>query len=408
MRHFSGSVESTVTALVIAPQPFFTPRGTPFSVYYRTLFMAEAGVKVDLLTYGRGLDVDIPNVRIIRIPRLAWLGDVPVGPSLVKLIMDIFLFFWAIALLLRNRYDFAHAHEEAIFFLVILKPIFRFKLVYDMHSSLPQQLSVFNFSRWRIFPAMFRRLELISLRNSDVVVTICPRLAEYAEERLSDKSRQLMIENTIFDSVRISDSGKFDDHNAASSIAKEYPPSHARNRQLVVYTGTLEVYQGIDFLLSAFRMVLRDCPDAYLIVVGGDVKQVEAYEERSRDHGISDACLFSGSVLPNQSRQISQKATIHVSPRVLGINTPTKVYEQMASGIPIVATDIDAHTQVLDDDIAFLAKPNADSIATSLISALSDGTESKRRAAAAQRRFHERYSREIYVSKICELVDRVS
>ena len=36
-------------ALVIAPQPFFTPRGTPFSVYYRTMVTAEQGVKVDLL-----------------------------------------------------------------------------------------------------------------------------------------------------------------------------------------------------------------------------------------------------------------------------------------------------------------------------------------------------------------------
>ena len=56
--------------LVVAPHPFFTPRGTPFSVYYRTLVLAEAGVVIDLLTYGPGQDVDIPGCRIIRIPRL--------------------------------------------------------------------------------------------------------------------------------------------------------------------------------------------------------------------------------------------------------------------------------------------------------------------------------------------------
>jgi hypothetical protein len=68
-------------ALVIAPQPFFSPRGTPFSVYYRTLVTAECGVHVDLLTYGQGEDIDIPAVRIIRIPRLGLLGPVKVGPS---------------------------------------------------------------------------------------------------------------------------------------------------------------------------------------------------------------------------------------------------------------------------------------------------------------------------------------
>ena len=55
-------------ALVIAPQPFFSPRGTPLSVYYRTLVTAEQGVEIDLLTYGEGQDVEIPGVNIIRIP----------------------------------------------------------------------------------------------------------------------------------------------------------------------------------------------------------------------------------------------------------------------------------------------------------------------------------------------------
>jgi len=58
-----------VRVLVVAPQPFFSPRGTPFSVYYRTLVTAELGARIDLLTYGEGDDVDIPGVRVIRIPR---------------------------------------------------------------------------------------------------------------------------------------------------------------------------------------------------------------------------------------------------------------------------------------------------------------------------------------------------
>ena len=40
--------------LVVAPQPFLTPRGTPLSVYYRTMVMAEHGATIDLLSYGEG------------------------------------------------------------------------------------------------------------------------------------------------------------------------------------------------------------------------------------------------------------------------------------------------------------------------------------------------------------------
>ena len=154
-------------ALIIAPQPFFSPRGTPFSVYYRTLVTSELGVKADLLTYGEGLDVDIPGVRIYRVPRFGILGDVKVGPSWVKLFLDIFIMVWTIALLFKRRYNFVHAHEESIFFCCLLKPIFRFKLVYDMHSSLPQQLTNFKFTHSKFLIWLFKTLENTSLRAAD-------------------------------------------------------------------------------------------------------------------------------------------------------------------------------------------------------------------------------------------------
>jgi len=70
--------------LVVAPQPFFTPRGTPFSVYYRTLVSSELGFEVDLLTYGQGEDIALPGVRLIRAPAFAWLGPVKTARLLPK------------------------------------------------------------------------------------------------------------------------------------------------------------------------------------------------------------------------------------------------------------------------------------------------------------------------------------
>ena len=142
-------MDRQLTALVISPQPFFSPRGTPYSVYYRTLITSELGVRIDLLTYGEGQDVDIPNVRIIRIPRLKFLGPIKIGPSFPKLVLDLLLIVWTIGLLVKNKYHFVHAHEEAVFFCRFLKPFFGFKLVYDMHSSLPQQLTNFKFTQSR-------------------------------------------------------------------------------------------------------------------------------------------------------------------------------------------------------------------------------------------------------------------
>ncbi|MFL5518029.1 MAG: glycosyltransferase, partial [Gemmatimonadales bacterium] len=180
-------------ALVVAPHPFFTPRGTPFSVYYRTLITAELGVDVDLLTYWEGEGVAIPGVRVIRIPWVPFTSHVRVGPSLKKLVLDLVMLVWTIGLLLRHRYDFVHAHEESVFWCSWLKPIFRFKLVYDMHSSLPQQLSNFEFTKSHLLIQAFERLEKAALRAATAVITICPDLATYVEPLVKDPSRHILI-----------------------------------------------------------------------------------------------------------------------------------------------------------------------------------------------------------------------
>ena len=46
-----------VNVLMIAPQPFFQPRGTPFSVLHRLRALTKLGHKIDLVTYPVGENV---------------------------------------------------------------------------------------------------------------------------------------------------------------------------------------------------------------------------------------------------------------------------------------------------------------------------------------------------------------
>jgi glycosyltransferase involved in cell wall biosynthesis len=388
-------------ALVVAPEPFFTPRGTPFSVYYRALVMAEQGVKIDLLTYGEGQDVEIPGCRIIRIPRFPFLGPVKVGPSALKLFLDGWVMMWMTGLLLLNHYDFVHAHEEAIFFCRMLKPVFRFKLVYDMHSSLPQQLTNFEFTTSKALIGAFRRLERSSLHASEAVITICPDLAEYALAEGVVPERHFLIENSIFDDVRLVPNGR------VSSEARASLPSTPSDGPAIVYAGTLEAYQGIDILLRAFASVHEARPDVRLIIVGGTPKQVEQYSRLARELSLADSVVFTGRVPKNAATEYTSKAAVLVSPRREGTNTPLKIYEQLASGIPLVATNIWSHTQVLDDSVSFLVEPEPQSMAGGLLRALQDQAARERTVSAALDLYQRRYSRTQYEGKIRQLLDRL-
>ena len=386
-------------ALVISPQPFFSPRGTPLSVYYRTLVAAELGVEIDLLTYGQGDDVAIPGVRIIRIPAFRYLGPVKVGPSHLKLWLDAVLFLRMVGLMWKHRYDVVHAHEEAIFLAAPMKPIFGFKLIYDMHSSLPAQLRSFEFVRSKTIIRLFEWLENVALRSADAVIAICEDLHHHATTQLSDeKHKVFLIENSVFEAVALVSNGR-------PSPAKGLNlPTSAR---LVVYAGTMEPYQGIDLALRAFRIVAEHERDVRFLLAGGNPVQVRHFQALARELGIAERCVFTGTVPRAQAQQYLRIAAVLVSPRRGGTNTPLKIYEQLASGKPLVATRIHAHTQVLTDDVAYLVAPDPEGMARGLLEALHDTEDVQSRAARAAELYRTRYSRGIYERKMQQVLEAV-
>jgi glycosyltransferase involved in cell wall biosynthesis len=233
--------------------------------------MAEQGAEIDVLTYGSGQDVDIPGVRLVRIPRLRWLEPVRVGPSWPKLVLDMFMTVWTIGLLTKNRYQVVHAHEESVFWCRLLKPIFGFRLVYDMHSSLPQQLENFKFTTSRFLIGTFKALEERCLEAASAVITICPDLRDYALKSGVSPDRHLMIENSIFDDVRVRAPAE-----AHLAIEAHKPVTFGPGHPVILYAGTFEVYQGIEILIEAFAHVVRQRPEARLLLVGGTPDQVRA------------------------------------------------------------------------------------------------------------------------------------
>jgi glycosyltransferase involved in cell wall biosynthesis len=392
---------------MVAPQPFFTPRGTPFSVYYRCLVQSELGVEIDLLTYGQGQDVEIPGVTIHRIPAFKLLGPIPVGPSLLKAFLDVFMVLRVILMLLRKRYDFVHAHEEAVFFMRFLKPIFRFKLVYDMHSSLPQQLTNFGFTRSRIVRWIFQKLEDSCLRGSDAVITISPALEEYALSRMRDSRRHFLIENSIFEDVHVKngdDDGQRSDDTARTTHADPLagiPNGDPR----IVYAGTFERYQGIDLLLRAHADVLAERPDAFLVLAGGHPSHVERYKAMAEELGVSGRCVFTGMLSPRAAKDLVRQATLLVSARTYGNNTPMKIYHYLASGKPFVATDIESHSQILDERSCFLVPPDAQAFARGILSALEDPARAHGLSEHARSVYAQRYSKEAFSRKMQDMLE---
>jgi glycosyltransferase involved in cell wall biosynthesis len=395
-------------ALVIAPQPFFTYRGTPFSVYYRTLVMSELGVECDLLTYGQGLDVDLPGCRFYRIPALRWLGEVKVGPSYLKALLDALMIPWTIALLCRRRYTVVHAHEEAVFWCLWLKPLFRFRLIYDMHSSLPQQLDNFRFHKVPMLRRIFRAWEIKALRKAEAVITVCPALLELARKEGAPAARSFLIENSIVDPVEVRVDESTRRAEDMSAVAARRWVDGRKPGPTVIYAGTLEAYQGIDRLLQAFVEVSREMPEAGLLIAGGLPRQVDHYRQMAANLGLGERVMFAGWLSPADARDLSQRCAAAVSPRETGDNTPMKIYELIAHAVPLVATRINSHTQVLNDEVCTLTGIAPGEMATGILWALANPALASQKAERAAAWYGEHYSRRGYANKLRRVLSLVT
>ena len=81
---------------MIAPEPFFEPRGTPFSEFHRIRALTDSRPQVDLVTYPFGQTSTMPGLRVFRMPAAAVRHRVKIGPSLAKIPLDALLTLTAI------------------------------------------------------------------------------------------------------------------------------------------------------------------------------------------------------------------------------------------------------------------------------------------------------------------------
>ncbi len=389
-----GQARRPLNILMIAPQPFFEPRGTPFSVLARLQVLAQLGHRVTLLTYHCGQAVCIPGVTISRIPAIPGISEVPIGPSRTKLILDVVLVAKAIVMMRRGAYDLLHTHEEAAFFGVLLAKWFRVRHLYDMHSSLPQQLENFQFTCFRPLVWLFAWLERATLYGSDAVITISPALAQHAMQ-INPELPHRMIENVVIDrSPR-----DVSDEELRRFQERHDLPADLSSCKIVLYTGTFEAYQGLDLLVASAERVLQQRRDVLFLVMEGKPKQVRACVRKVEALGLSAYFRFTGTRPPAEMPSALRLAHVLLSPRVSGTNTPLKIYAYLEAGKPIVATNLSTHTQVLSADVTILVEPEPEAMAQGLLAVCGDDVLAQRMGRQAQQFFADRYHPQTFIDK---------
>ncbi len=157
----------------------------------------------------------------------------------------------------------------------------------------------------------------------------------------------------------------------------------------IVHVGRLYHVKGQDTLVDAMATVHRDLPEARLTIVG-DGPTRSALEAQSDRLGLQAVIRFEGK--QDDVRPFLAAASLFVLPsRSEGISIA--LLEAMASGLPVVATDVGGNSEVLDTTMGVLVPPESPSaLAESIVTLLSNPESAAQSGRNARNRIEADFS----------------
>lgn len=380
--------------LMISPHPTYTPRGTPISVLNRCRALCALGAEVDLVTYGIGEDVAVPGLRWLRAP-VPGIRAVPVGPSPAKLPLDLAVFVRATWSALRHgrRYDAVHTHEEAGLLGALLGRLTGLPHVYDTGNDMSVVARNYGWGPRHPLTVLATLAERVSVQGSTSVIAHVPSVAARALAVTHGRVPVTIALNVSLDAPA-------DPATTARARAAWAP----HGERIVLYTGTLEDYQGVPLLIEAMT-ALEDLP-VHLVIVGGRDDQQRRVGELASRIGVADRVVLAGAARQADIPSLHRAADVLASPRRSGDNTPLKIFSYLASGRPVLATRISSHTQVLDDATAELVDATPAALAGGVRRLLGSPERREELARNGLRECEERYGLRQYVAAVAAAYER--
>jgi glycosyltransferase involved in cell wall biosynthesis len=298
------------------------------------------------------------NFRMVFLPTLDLFGIVP---DTIAFRLQLFSFYLSVQcwILFQSRKWMIYSREPYVALLSFLG----FRVIYECHHIFDRRPYFF----W-------------ICHQADSIVTISRALKDIFVGRGFNENKIIVAPSGV----------------DLDTFAIDIPKIDARrtlglpmNQPIVMYTGnftTMGEDKGITDIISA----LREVPDVIFIAVGGSEKDLAQYREIARERNVSDRVLLYGHAPQSILAQYQQVADILLmpfpdKPHYRNHMSPVKMFEYLASGRPIIASDLPTIREVLNVENAILIPPgNPQALAQAIYTLLSDPKRAETLAVRAR------------------------
>ena len=178
----------------------------------------------------------------------------------------------------------------------------------------------------------------------DKILVLTPKLAEYVINLGADEDN---VELLLFGV----DTKRFNPNVNVELLRDQL--GITENDRVIVFIGTLFEFSGLDKYIAQFPKVLKEVPDAKLVIVGGGY----LFEELKRivaDLKLDDKIILTGFLPFEQMSQYINLADICINPFQINNATrdiiPGKIYQYLACAKPVLATPLEGMQSLLPNE----------------------------------------------------------
>jgi glycosyltransferase involved in cell wall biosynthesis len=263
-----------------------------------------------------------------------------------------------------------------------------------------------NWGRTLRYEDRSRRIEQLNLASADLVVVVSRAMREEIAGRGVDVGRVLVNPNGV-------DSDRYHPGVDGGAVRARLGLQRAT---VIGFIGTFGPWHGAEVLASAFCRLRgrapQDVGDLRLLMIGDGARLADT-RAILRDGGALDATVFTGLVPQEEGPAHLAACDLLVSPHVPNpdgtpfFGSPTKLFEYMAMGKPIVASRLEQIGEVLDHGrTAWLVPPgDAGALAEAIETVLADSPLRAALGAAARDEAVARYTWRAHTRRIVERLE---
>jgi glycosyltransferase involved in cell wall biosynthesis len=179
----------------------------------------------------------------------------------------------------------------------------------------------------------------------------------------------------------------------------------------VGFVGSLKPWHGIETLINAFGVLRKIYGHLRLLIVGDGPEKAQIVDKISR-MGLRESVELTGAVPPDQIPKYLGRMDIAVAPYPQMDHfyfSPLKVYEYMAAGLPVVASEIGQLKGLIgpDNNGVFFEPGNSSSLVQSLIRLIEDPDLCRLMGQNAQQEMFSRYTWDHVAEEIIQSVAKI-